>query len=670
MIDLEVLKDVLDAYKRDFARRWDEERYKWEAVKHFQEHWDIHAEAFGEMFLKATEKTKNLLMSRHHYPRGMIRDFANADSEAARAMFLHLFDETKDLFERVEKFQADAEELRAKYDNGTWRQHYQTPNAISTYLWLRYPDKYYIYKYSECRDAAEVLRSDPVPQRGGSTASLIVGYRLYDEICAHLKTDRELIGMLESALTDQCYPDRKLKTLTADVVFYISRFYARKSSEENDEWFPKDYNPNISTEMWLKLLADETVFTQESLQIMKRMKDIGGMATCSQLSARYGETPNFYNRGSSSLAQRVAKATGCPLMEKDTENSKWWPILYVGKYADKNTEGVYIWKLREELSRALDQVDLSHVPLYAFETTAVEGDEHETEDTSDGTSEPYTKEDFLKEVFMSDQQLNTLLSLLRKKKNLILQGPPGVGKTFAARRLAYVMMGEKDDSRVEFVQFHQNYAYEDFVMGYKPDGEGFALKYGIFHRFCRRAEEHPDKPFFFIIDEINRGNLSKIFGELLMLIEKDYRGTKVSLAYGGEPFSVPPNVYIIGMMNTADRSLALIDYALRRRFSFFDMEPGFHTDGFRAYQASLANETFDALIEQITALNREIAADPSLGRGFRIGHSYFCGQTECTEEWLREIVEYDILPTLGEYWFDEPAVLQRWENRLRSVFDD
>ena len=213
-----------------------------------------------------------------------------------------------------------------------------------------------------------------------------------------------------------------------------------------------------------------------------------------------------------------------------------------------------------------------------------------------------------------------------------------------------------------------NLSYEDFVMGYKPVADGFDLKNGVFYRFCRVAENQPDKDFFFIIDEINRGNLSKIFGELLMLIERDYRGTKIKLAYSDVPFAVPKNLYIIGMMNTADRSLAMIDYALRRRFSFFEVEPGFDSEGFIKYQNSLDNDTFDLLVENVKQLNQEITQDKSLGKGFCIGHSYFCGCKKCTEEWLRSIVDYDILPMLGEYWFDEPNKLQRWTNILHGVF--
>ncbi len=282
----------------------------------------------------------------------------------------------------------------------------------------------------------------------------------------------------------------------------------------------------------------------------------------------------------------------------------------------------------------------------------------------------YTKEDFLNDVFIAEEKYDRLASVLKLKKNIILQGAPGVGKTFAAKKLAYSIMGEIDENRIEFVQFHQNYSYEDFVMGYKPAGNGFELKHGIFYRFCKKAEENPDKDYYFIIDEINRGNMSKIFGELLMLIEEGYRGTEMTLAYDGSSFSVPKNLYIIGMMNTADRSLAMIDYALRRRFSFFDMEPGFDTEGFVKYQNQLNNKTFDKLIYEIKKLNEDIIKDKSLGKGFCIGHSYFCNSDEnkCTTEWMLNVVDYDILPMLREYWFDDMSKVEDWENKLQGVF--
>ncbi len=294
------------------------------------------------------------------------------------------------------------------------------------------------------------------------------------------------------------------------------------------------------------------------------------------------------------------------------------------------------------------------------------------DDTED--IEKYTKEDFLADVYMSEEKYETLKNLLFKKQNVILQGAPGVGKTYTAKRLVYSIMGVKDESRIEFIQFHQNYSYEDFIMGYKPSGEGFELKNGIFYEFCVKSANNPELPYFFIIDEINRGNMSKIFGELLMLIEKDYRGKKATLAYNGKKFSVPKNLYIIGMMNTADRSLAMIDYALRRRFSFFSMEPGFTTDGFAKYMKSLNDDTFEALIEVVITLNQAIMQDASLGKGFCIGHSYFCGQKKMDEEemigWMSSVVDYDIVPMLEEYWFDEPDKVTYWRSKLQGVFNN
>ena len=283
----------------------------------------------------------------------------------------------------------------------------------------------------------------------------------------------------------------------------------------------------------------------------------------------------------------------------------------------------------------------------------------------------YTEDDFLNEVYLPKESYRRMKALLLSKKNIILQGAPGVGKTFSAKRLAYSIMGEKDPSRVEFIQFHQSYAYEDFIMGYKPNEEGgFYLKKGVFYNFCKKVKADPDRRYFFIIDEINRGNMSKIFGELLMLIENDYRGETVKLAYSDELFDVPSNLYIIGMMNTADRSLAMIDYALRRRFSFFDMRPGFDSDGFIQYQKGQNSPLFDQVIEAIKSLNLIIADDDSLGDGFCIGHSYFCNQEHITEEWLKNTIEFDVLPMLREYWFDNNDLYEQQAGKLMGLFND
>lgn len=595
MFDQFRLKDVLAQYKQNFvSTQWGNEKYKWEAVKWFQDNWNVNAADFPEMLSRSLDKTFNLLASNNNFPKGMIVGFAKAAPEEVRAMFIALFDESQDVFERMNAFKMQSSILLEKYGNGA-AQHYQYENAISTYLWLRYPDKYYIYKFGEVKTVASELESDYRFKKGAYADNIRNFLKLYDEISVTLKEDTELVNLFQSQLTDTCYPDPELKTLTIDVGFYISRRYSQENAEKAEaaSWFPSDYTPELTEEDWLALLGDDKVFTTGSLEIMKRMKDYGGQATCTQLAVKYGETKNFYLTGSTALAKRVVEKTGCPVLTDDkNENSKWWPVLYIGRYATKDEQGSYIWKLRDELSAALDKVDLSGIELYVaaapgeedrgywwlnanpkiwsysdiavgevqsytlynengnkrrifqnfldakvgdmiigyesnpvkqivaigrvsaeqdgeklffekvegltspidyatlrgcpelermeyfqnpqgslFKLTRGEFDfildmiREENPISKNAAIDAYTKSDFLDEVYMTEKRYENLVAVLRNKKNIILQGAPGVGKTFAARRLAWSMMGEQDDSRIEFVQFHQNYSYEDFMMG-------------------------------------------------------------------------------------------------------------------------------------------------------------------------------------------------------------
>lgn len=813
MINAEKMSHVLAAYRQAFntpdpenknQTGWQKEQYKWIAVKHFQDHWDIDAPDFAAMFKEATAKTANLLSSQSYFPLGMILAFAKADQEAVRSMFRQLFDESTSVVDRVNHFIESSEKIRAKYGETSWKSHYQNVNSISTYLWLRYPDKYYIYKYSECKQAAAVLESDFSVKKGAKAEALLSFIRFYDEIANYLATDSQTTDMVKAALTSECYADPQYRTLTIDVGFYISRYYVAGETTSvvdpvpNTEityWPTQDeYKLNLTKDEWKKFIEEiEFPSHKGCMGMLKALMELGGEASCKKLSSVYGGTPSRYIGSAVNIGKRAKKYFNLPPC-MDGEVERYFAIPFLGRRVTEEGAEYYSYKIRDELMAALNEIDLSSIDPYvqedenetgywwlnanpkiwSFSDIAVNAEqsytlyndngnkrrifqnfldakagdkvigyestpvkqivaiaeickEHDEKELffkkTEGLSVPvdyqalrecpeledmeyfaqpqgslfrltkeefecimdlirennpapaqteecekYEKTDFLKEVYMTEDTYDSLIALLKNKKNLILQGAPGVGKTFAAKRLAYSMMGEKDESRIEFVQFHQNYSYEDFMMGYKPTETGFELKYGIFYRFCMAATNHPEKDYFFIIDEINRGNMSKIFGELLMLVEKDYRGTKATLAYNGMSFSVPKNLYLIGMMNTADRSLAMIDYALRRRFSFFNMEPGFTSDGFKTYQNSLNSDKFNKLIAEVINLNKAIASDKSLGSGFCIGHSYFCGHTaETIDAHVKGIVNYDIIPMLQEYWFDDTDSVKKWSDLLSGA---
>ena len=344
--------------------------------------------------------------------------------------------------------------------------------------------------------------------------------------------------------------------------------------------------------------------------------------------------------GSWPLGQRIGRL----MLQRLTENTKYTP---------------------DQLN-ALIGIEDSH--------SSASVDERRGNNDLDEADEHYTSADFLAEVFLRPEDLEQMLGLLRRKKNLILQGAPGTGKTFAAKRLAYALMGQTDDSRVEVVQFHQSTAYEDVVVGLRPTAEGgFAAAEGVFARFCRRAAADPGRDYVFIIDEINRANISKAFGELLMLIEAEHRGEALRLPVSGELLSVPKRLHIIGMMNTADRGLALIDYALRRRFAFFEMRPALDHPGFLRHVEAVGSSRLETLVDVVRRLNQRIAEDEALGPGFQIGHSYMClpavgpENPAGTDADVTSVVRYELEPLVREYWFDNPAAMDESIHELESV---
>lgn len=656
MIDRKKFDKLVKEYQNYFTNHkgengenyWEEEEFKWRGIKTFQDNWDIEAQDLSDMIKRSLSGVSHMMVSQARFPEGMIEDFAEREPETVRVMFKDLFDESKDIIERFHSFKQKSADLLERVGNGA-KNHFQDERTIALYLWLAYPEKYYVYQYTQARNLSIALGSDHRIIKGRLDSNIREWLALYNEVTELMKQKPEVRSWETQGMTAEHYSDPEYRMLATDLAYcYTERILKEQKAEQ--EWEPKDYNPGITVANWVSLLADKEVYHESAKTVIERLVDYGGQATCTQLAQKYGDNANTYNVNSIAFAKKVYEKTHCKLAEREDESIRWWSILYMGKKADKEDDGVYIWKLRPELAEALKIVNGEEVPDEDTDTTE------------------YTKKDFLEEVFISEAKYDELYAVLMRKQNIILQGAPGVGKTFAAKRLAYSIMGQKNEDHIEFLQFHQNYAYEDFVEGYKPAATGFILQDGTFKRFCKEAADAPDEKFFFIIDEINRGNLSKIFGELLMLIEKDYRGQAATLPYSGRSFTVPKNLYIIGMMNTADRSLAMIDYALRRRFSFVDMEPGFDTDGFKEYLNSKSSDTMKALVEEIKQLNDDIKE--KLGKGFCIGHSYFVFDEPCSDALLKSIVNYDILPMLAEYWFDDEEQYEMWASRLNGVFEN
>ena len=712
---------MIKQYKQDFLKYWEEEKYKWQSLKWFQDNWNVDAVDFGEMFERATSKTDNLLASNQNYPKGVIIALSSEYPTETKQLFVDLYDENVDLESRVNTFKSKSNELVNKHNkqhpDDIWNNSYQQENAITTYLWLRYPEKYYIYKFTEYKAVVERLGCPDIIKAGNGYQNIKNGFEIYDKIAAALSKDYEIKNMLANVLTEDCYPDKSLRTLTVDVGHYV------KSYTKVINYWAVGFSWESAGDMRQK-------FFEDGVWIEGFLK--GG-------DKRYEKSVKAISAGDYLILKSSAtKGAG--------HKVSFTRLIRIGRVVERlNDYSLKVdWLDYPELPRDFDGASyrktiekMRNDSMLDYVKHLVKGNEYDVE-----------------------SKYQDYITLLEANHNLILSGAPGTGKTYMAKAIAEEMGAE-----CEFVQFHPSYDYTDFVEGLRPTQDfkgqiGFERKDGVFKAFLKRAAKNledskkskkelseertledrynevinkiendeitefklktggkkmevvkisdfnnivlktpettsdrtytvsfariaklakvfPDaqslnaisnindairnaiggcnassywavlsevykqpeiiystinlgeeKSYVFIIDEINRGEISKIFGELFFSIDPGYRGVKglvktqyQNLIEEGDAFKdgfyVPENVYIIGTMNDIDRSVESMDFAMRRRFAWKEVTA---EDSMQMLNG-LKNEA--EIKRRMTSLNNAILKINGLGKAYQIGAAYF-----------------------------------------------
>ena len=464
------IRRIISQYKASFATWIPQEIYKWRAVQCFQEHWMPERANFAEMLKEALAQASNLMDTNYSFPRKMITFFAEQEPDTVRSMFQQLLDPEADVIEQIQNFKQNADALLSRYQlKESMKQHYQGDRTICTYLFFARPNQHFLYQYGKLKAfLAETGLSATCKM--GDIQNVLTYQEVANKVLACVQQDSELLNMFETKRAEfgsEYYPDAEHHLLADDIIYFGSQLY------KSDYW-PSlaEYDPEISTEQWLELLVDRTICTAENLQILKAIQQVGGEATCKQLSLKLGDTSAHYNGSMVQLARRVQEKTGCPLVQNENNDQKWWPILFVGRTALQDQPGTYSWKLRDELAEALK--------------------------------------------LLPQKEVNNPMSFA---KNTILYGPPGTGKTYQTVNYAVAIIEGKSleevqvenheevlkryrqyrqNGRIEFTTFHQSFGYEDFIEGIRPifaeDREedsgdiSYEITDGVFKKFCETAQ--------------------------------------------------------------------------------------------------------------------------------------------------------------------------------------
>jgi len=690
-IDVLALRDFVTQYKATFTEHRlgaDNEIYKWKAVKCFQDNWDIEAEDFLAMVKASLAQTYNLLASQNNFPGRMIEAFIKAAPNEVRSMFRELFNESIDLAQRVGSFEKRAVEL-CKLNPTLWKSHYQTPNSISTYLWLRYPEKYYIYKYSVIKDNAQKLCGIELPS--GKYDRMIFGFSLYDAMCEELAKDSELTKMSKGSLTGDCYPDDALRTLTIDVGYFIGKHTsaqtAKQATETSDErWQREEYQSRAARMAAKNIILYGPPGTGKTYSTVQYAVSI------------IEEKPleHIKNEDYAAVFSRYKKYKQDGLIAFTTFHQSFGyeefiegirPVVASGDNLDDGKELEY--EIRDGIFKEFcdkagtpisgnNSADLGIGKSPSIWKVSLEGAGENPTRTEcfekshirigyDGYGETlpdsYAQGDNGKNIlnaFYYKMQIGDIVLSCYSNKTVddigVITGEPEWRDEYPQykrlRKVKWLVAQINEDI--------YNLNSQKLMM--QPSVYKMSIAVSDLLSLLRKVKpslftqniQIPNR--IFIIDEINRGNISKIFGELITLIEPSKRigaaeGQKARLPYSGQDFGVPDNVFIVGTMNTADRSIRAIDTALRRRFIFVEMKP----------DSSLLRDVIVEgieLAEMLDTMNCRITA--LLDREHVIGHSAFLPslKDEPTVEKLAEIFENTVIPLLQEYFYDDYEKIQ------------